>query len=185
MTKHAQKGYTLVELVVVIAIAGLLVFTTLTGISNQNETARFGAQVEDIKTAIRGIQTEAASGRGDSIPVGQQIYASRITFAANSYTTYRLSGTTKSWSSIATVTMPTGFSLSAGWASASLVFTVPNDHFPSVASYTTVYADPNSYDPTNQSDRGTVTLTVNSGLGHSATITYNAWGGTLTSAISQ
>jgi prepilin-type N-terminal cleavage/methylation domain-containing protein len=187
MTNHAQQGYTLIELVVVLAIAGLLVFTTLTGIGTQNATARFGAQVEDIKTAIRGVQTEAASGRGDGIPVDNQIYASGILFSTSNYKIYRLSATTKSWINISTVSLPDGLTLSfsSGWSPTGLAFTVPNERYPSVAAYTKSYSDPSLYDPTNLADRGTVTITVNNAQGHRANITYDTWGGRLSSQIVQ
>lgn len=179
--KVSERGYTLVELVVVIAIAGVLTMAALQGIGNPSELARFGTQVEEIKGVIHQVQNEATAGKADGLAPGQSLFADRLTFQESSYTLERTADS-RNWIPVATINLPSGISLSP--AGTQLVFTAPNERYPSVATYSASLSDPSTYDPSNQSQRQEVVLTLSS-LRHRATITIDAFGGRVSSRIIQ
>lgn len=96
MKIHKQRGYTLVEMVVVLAIVGLLAALTV-AIFNLQKVNNFNKQSEELVSALRKAQSQAATGENND--------EYGISFSSGSYTTYRIDTATATQTSIATTTV--------------------------------------------------------------------------------
>jgi prepilin-type N-terminal cleavage/methylation domain-containing protein len=175
-----ESGYTLIELVIVIALAGVLVAASLTGIGGRGDLARFSTQVEEIKDVIRRTQNETMSGKADGLAPGESLFGTRVVFAGSSYSIDRTADSS-SWTTVATVNLPQGIEVSEQ----TLFIAAPSSRSSSVATYSTTFNNMASYDPTDQTQRQTVVIELTARGNHRATITVDTFSNRLSSQIIQ
>ncbi len=90
-----RRGFTLLELLAVIAIIGVLVVISLPGLNNLRQTSNLKDTTDVFVSAVRNEQALAIAGQGNT--------NHQISITATTYTT---SSATTSWSGL-TVTPPT------------------------------------------------------------------------------
>lgn len=66
MKKNNKKGFTLAELLVVVAIIGVLVAISIPVFTSQLEKSREGVDAANIRSAYAEVMTDAVSGKTDT-----------------------------------------------------------------------------------------------------------------------
>jgi general secretion pathway protein G len=71
MLRNTQRGFTLIELMVVIAIIGLLSAAILSSLSTANQRGRDANRIADMKQLQNALELYAADNGGGSEPIRQ------------------------------------------------------------------------------------------------------------------
>jgi prepilin-type N-terminal cleavage/methylation domain-containing protein len=81
--KLAQTGYTLIELVIVIALSAIFLVMVLQNMASSKNSQQFVASAEKVKSLIHNAATEGESGVGDSGTLGSFLCGTRLSIHSN------------------------------------------------------------------------------------------------------
>lgn len=82
--KHLSLGYTIVEVMIVLAISGMMFLIAANFINGKQESTAFTQGVNEMASRIQGVMQDVNDGHYSDVPIGCTVGATSLTFPASS-----------------------------------------------------------------------------------------------------